>query len=154
MTSNRHRAARDHYLLPLAPAFVSIALGFILYTSTGHDDPYITYGAARILARHGEILNYNGDRIEQSSSLLYVILLASLHLITGLRIEFIGPLLSIFSGALSVLSTYWLAKKIDGGSVFGATLLLATSTYFVYWSFSGAEVTLTRACLTNAVARG
>ena len=44
-------------------------VGLLLFSSTGHDDAHITEWAAYSLARFGEILNYNGQRFEQSSSL-------------------------------------------------------------------------------------
>src|SRR5689334_2064756 len=58
---------------------VAVLHGALLYTASGHDDSHITYWAARTLAASGEILNYNGERIEQSSTLLLVLLLAAAH---------------------------------------------------------------------------
>lgn len=141
-TPDTHPAARRRYLRLYIPPLLLIVLGFVLFSSSGRDDSYITYWPARSLALHGEILNYNGAKIEQSSSLFDVILLALLHLITRVDIELIAPLLAIFAGAASVLATHRLGKRIDPKFAGGASLLVATTVYFIYGSFSGLEVTL------------
>ncbi|AUX28516.1 MULTISPECIES: hypothetical protein [Sorangium] len=50
-----------------------VLLGFVLLSAPGHDDSHITYWAAHTLEEHGQILNYNGERVEQSSSLAHVL---------------------------------------------------------------------------------
>ena len=132
-----------HFAFFWIPPLMLIVLGFVLFSSSGRDDSYITYWPARSLALQGEILNYNGARIEQSSSLFEVILLALVHLITRIDIDLIGPVLSIFAGAASVVVAERLARKIDSKCAFAASLLVATAVYFVYWSFGGLDVTLT-----------
>jgi len=61
------------------------ALGFLLFGSTGRDDSYITYWVADQFRRTGRIANYNGKAIEQSSSLLHVLVLAGLSWLTRCR---------------------------------------------------------------------
>src|ERR1041385_1784086 len=50
-----------------------IGLGFTLFRSTGQDDCYLSYWPAHTLATFGRIVNYNGEAVEQSSSLLWVL---------------------------------------------------------------------------------
>ena len=57
---------------PAVAVALHLGLGFVLYSSSGPDDVHITYAAAANLLRHGAITNYNGDPIEQSSSVAHV----------------------------------------------------------------------------------
>jgi hypothetical protein len=125
------------------PAVIAIAIGFILFSSTGRDDSHITYWAAHTLSTRGEILNYNGDRVEQSSSLAHVALLAALTKILPLHLPTIGPLVSIASGGLAIVLTQSLAAAVDPRISLLAGLLTGFSASLMYWSFGGLETTLT-----------
>ena len=61
------------------PALALVLAGLLLFPSAGQDDTHITCWPAYTLSHFGQILNYNGQRVEQSSSLLQVLLLAVLH---------------------------------------------------------------------------
>jgi hypothetical protein len=130
---------------PVAAACAMVALGVLLFASTGHDDSHITYWAARMLRETGQILNYNGERVEQGSSLLHVVLLGLLGLVTGVQMPTLGPLTSIGGGVLSFFVTRRLAASIEPAATPLAVILLATSACFVYWSFGGLETTLAAA---------
>ena len=119
-----------------------VGIGGLLFPFAGWDDSYITYWAAHALAEFGEIVNYNGDRVEQSSSLAQVVLLALLHRITGVEISILGHATSILLGLLAVLATARLARRVDPGATWFAPALAASSAYFLYWSFSGMETSL------------
>ena len=62
----------------IVAALLGLALAILLFGQGGQDDTYISYWPARALAEHGEIVNYNGLRLEQSSSLSLVVLLSLL----------------------------------------------------------------------------
>ena len=124
------------------PAIVSVIVGGLLFSSTGSDDPYITYWSAETLARHGEIVNYNGDRVEQSSSLAHVLLLACLAKTVPLSMPTIGAFVSIFFGAATVILTQKLAATVNPRISLVAGLLTAFSPCLVYWSLGGLETTL------------
>ncbi len=64
--------SREHLLLGLC-VIMAIAVGLVIYTSTGRDDAHITLWPAYTLAERGEILNYSGERLEQSSTLSFVL---------------------------------------------------------------------------------
>src|SRR5438552_19214968 len=83
-------------LLWLLPAPV---VGFLLFSSTGRDDSYITYWAADQLRRTGRITNYNGRALEQSSSLLHVLLLAGTSWTAHLPVTTVAPWIAIVAGA-------------------------------------------------------
>jgi hypothetical protein len=131
------------------PPAVLVAAGFLLFSSSGRDDAHITYWAAYSLSRYGEILNYNGHRVEQSSSLLQVLILALMGL-SNVEIVTLGKASSIFFGAASLIATFRLALKVHRSTALFVAILTATSAYFVYWSYGGLESTLvafTAVCL-------
>lgn len=68
--------------------------GRVPLPSAGRDDAFITYWAAHAIARFGEIVNYDGDRVEQSSSLLHTVILAILHAVTGVNLPTLGVTVS------------------------------------------------------------
>ena len=68
------------------PSVFLVAVGLRYFVSTGRDDSHITYWPAYTLAHFGDILNYNGERVEQSSSLLHVLVLATFHKLTGVDV--------------------------------------------------------------------
>jgi hypothetical protein len=127
----------------LVPPSVVVLLGGLLFPSAGHDDTHITCWPAYTMSHFGHILNYNGDRVEQSSSLLQVLLLAVLNKLTDVDLLTLAKLSSIAFGAASVLMLFMLVTRVTGRPAgFCAALMAATSTPIVYWSFSGMETTL------------
>src|SRR5580658_5525379 len=105
----------DQPLRPL-PWVVSVAvllgLGFSLFTNSGPDDTHITYWPARELLQHGAITNYNGDRIEQSSSLAHVLLTAGAARLTGLSVTTAGHFVAILAGVVCLPLVYVLACRV------------------------------------------
>ncbi len=128
--------------IPIFASLILLSLGIVFFFFTGRDDSYITYWPAYTLSHFGEILNYNGNRLEQSSSLLLVLLLAVIAWITKIKIAFIGIFLSVLFAVLSIFSMRSLASRLDRQVMPYSLFLTATSVYFVYWSFSGMESTL------------
>ncbi len=126
-----------------APSLLLLMVGFRLFVSTGRDDAHITYWPAYTLTHFGEMLNYNGERVEQSSSLLHVLLLAMLNKLTGANIVTLGKLSSIFGGVGTLLVVYVIVRKFaDRAVAFAGAMLASASAYFIYWSFGGLETTL------------
>jgi hypothetical protein len=76
-STDEHRGETGAIAELIAPAAVLLSTGFLLISSGGRDDAHITLGQLT-LARTGRILNYNGGHLEQSSSLLHVLVLAAL----------------------------------------------------------------------------
>lgn len=133
------RGARTRSLLPLGPAVALPVTGYLLFTSTGRDDAYITYWAARSLARTGRITNYNGARLEQSSSLLQTLLLAAGNRMTTLSVPTLGIWLGIAAAVLTVLLAARVAERIQPGAGIIAAALTAVAPFLVYWAFGGLE---------------
>jgi hypothetical protein len=124
------------------PAGFLVLVGVLLFPSAGRDDSHITYWAAYVLSHFGEILNYNGDRVEQSSSLLHVLLLAGLHLVSGIDLVVAGRVLSVLCGVATLAAVHRLGERVRTGVGFAAAVLSASSVFFVYWSFGGLESSL------------
>ena len=117
--------------------------GFFLGFSGSVDDAHITFWAAHSLATYGEILNYNFEHIEQSSALLQVLLLALLHSISKISIVTLGHVTTVLA---AIATLFYAGKLAQRTSLFSTSttlltpiILLATSPFFVYWSFSGME---------------
>lgn len=123
--------------------FIFLATCFLCIGSAGDDDSYITYSAVHLLAQTGEIINLNGERVEQSSSLLLVLLLALLQKITHLPASIIGMVASVVSGAalIVVLSSFVRRQQQELSQGWILLLLISTPAFF-YWAFSGMETTL------------
>ncbi len=127
-----------------AAGVILAAAGFLLLGSSGRDDAHITYWASHALANFGEIVNYNGDRVEQSSSLLQVVLLAFAETFTGLDVVTLGKFSSIIFGVLSVIAAGIFAENLTKSFFHGlfAALLVSAYPYVIYWSYGGLESTL------------
>ena len=77
------------------------------------------------MTQFGELLNYNGERVEVSSSLLYVLVLALAHKLTSLSFSLLGGVLGIVFAVLTVLQTYRLGNLLGPAVGRLAALLLA-----------------------------
>ncbi|MGA2261212.1 MAG: hypothetical protein ABSH28_07245 [Acidobacteriota bacterium] len=130
-------------------AILLLALSTGLFLSTSLDDIYLTYWPAHTLSSQGQILNYNGERLEQSSSLLHVALLASLARPSHLSFPLLAFLTALISGILTVFATKRLATLIDPSfSGYSSLLLLSTCPFFVYYSVNTLETALAALLVT------
>ncbi len=124
-------------------ALLLTVLGTGLFGSTSNDDAYITLWQAKSLASHGEILNYNNERAEQSSSLLHTLLLAGLVRVTGWDLTWLAFGVSVLAGVVSMFAVSRLANRLDLKLKRSHWLiLLATSPYLVFWLTGTLETTL------------
>jgi uncharacterized sulfatase len=130
-------------------AVMYLAQVFVLYGHTGRDDAFLTYWPALTLAEHGDILNYNGDRIEQSSTLLHTFSLALLHkILPVIAMPTLAWMVSITAGLLTLLLTAFALQKHQTHS--GGVLVLASAPSLLFWASSGME-TLTATMLFTAI---
>jgi len=124
--------------------------GFFLGFSGSVDDAHITFWVAQSLTTNGEILNYNFERVEQSSALLQVLLLALLHSVSKVSVIALGHITTVLAAIATLcyaakmtqrISPALASEKLMAVTASSCTtlLLLATSPFFVYWSFSGME---------------
>jgi hypothetical protein len=132
-------------------ALLLVVSGAVLFPSSGRDDVHITYWAAHALQTQGAILNYSLAAVEQSSSLLHVLLLAALARVTELDLTTLGTPLSVLFGALAVMGSAQLARRFEPRAASWAAALAATCAPLVYWSFGALETTLVAFLLTRFV---
>lgn len=118
----------------------------VLCGSTGHDDAHISFWPAWTLIHQGEILNYNGVPLEQSSSLLLTALTALYALVTPLSIITGGYLANLTGAFVTVALAYMAARRATLPHPWLPALLTALTPYFAYWAWSGMETTLAAAC--------
>lgn len=130
-----------------------LTVGLLLFPSSGRDDAHITYWEAHALQQYWRILNYNGAMLEQSSSLLHVVIVAIGEWALPLGAVTVGKLSSILFGGLTVVLTHRLGAAVDRRAAFAAALAVAATPYLAYWSFGGLETTLASA-LTVALPLG
>ena len=124
-----------------------MALVFYLVGSAGHDDSHITYWQAWTLNHQGALLNYNGERLEQSSSLLQVLLAALLAQLAGISEASSGWLVNCLAGISAIMLCYRIAEHNKLALPWLPALLTSSSIYFSYWAFSGMEATLAALCV-------
>lgn len=138
----RSTSCWSYWLLPLIPLW----LYAICIVSFGHDDSHITYWAAHSLANSGDIHNYNGERVEQSSSLLLTLWLALWGKL-GASIVTVGYLTGFIAANLAIIGTVRGLNPVVGrGPALFTGLALSCSPYFAAWSLSGMETTLAALC--------
>ncbi len=131
---------RKYPLLFVLPIFLLITC--FLYGPSGDDDSHITYTAAQLFSETGHILNHNGERVEQGSSLLHVILLGAVSKITGLEPSILGHWFSLFFAMVTLIGMVKLCKQLGLDKPHHALLLASLSVSFSYWAIGGLETSL------------
>lgn len=128
---------------PLVAGFGTVLLAFWLFTQGGQDDTYITYFAAHVLGETGRLVNFNGEWVEQSSSLGLVLVLGFLHAVTRVSVPLLGYALSLLAVFGSVLLVERLVRPMVGrGGSAPVALGVCTMPAFAYWGTSGMETPL------------
>lgn len=130
------------YLLYAGPYLVLLCLGFFLWGSSGDDDAYITYWSVKQFVDFGFIGNVNGELVEQSSSLLHVLLLAGAYKISGINLINLGAYFSLLMALLCLPLVSKLAQLLKLDNAHYATWFLAFSAAFSCWAMGGLESTL------------
>ena len=123
-------------------ATASLIWGFLWFTISGHDDCHITYWASYSLSEFGEIVNYSGQRVEQSSSLLHTLVLALGNLVTPWSIPTLGFFLGLLCAWLAVFRLIFFSRALGGSTSPTALAVCALSGPWLYWAMGGLETTL------------
>ena len=106
------------------------------------DDAYISFRYARnLIEGHGLVFN-PGERVEGYSNFLWVLELAALWAVFGLRPEHAAPWLSVACTAGTLAALWWHAAHAPGLerrwlTAWTATALLCTSATFAVWTSGG-----------------
>jgi len=105
------------------------------------DDTFISLRYAQFYAK-GDGLVFNlGERVEGYTCFLWVILIGTLHYVTGTSLEILAKTMGIFFGFLTLATTWFLLgfSKPKQPSREAMILILATHLPLIFWSFSGME---------------
>lgn len=124
---------------------ITILAGFLLFGPSGRDDVYMTLWPAQQFSERAEIVNYNGDAIEQSSSLLHVVVLGSVYRLVGGNIVGLNFSLMLIFGLLSIVLTLLLARKLEL-PLHWVAIAMGAQACFVYWSMGGLDAVLAAFC--------
>ncbi|MFO1349099.1 MAG: hypothetical protein U1F12_11035 [Pseudomonadales bacterium] len=128
-----------------------LAIGFFIYGSTGHDDSHINFWNVHTLLTQGELVNYNGERVEQTTSLLQDFITAALVIITRADIVTLGYLVDIAAALGCCWLSTVLARQLAPALANWASPLILSSASFLLWSFGGMGAPLTALCLLAGV---
>lgn len=130
-------------------ALCLVGSALLWFQSSGTDDAYITYAVAETLAQTGSVLNYSDDAVEQSSSLLHVVVLATAARLTGLSAAVLGWWLAMACAIISVFALPGLdrARRLEveepvPREPWVAIAWLGACAYFGYWALGGMETSL------------
>jgi len=130
----------------LLMSIISVSvIGWLFHGPSGRDDAYKTYWPAKTLCESGLITNYNGESVEQSSSLLHVMLLALGAFTTGYDIPGVALASGIFFAALSI-ALAWLWMRMEKVPDWASWCVLLPAPPLVYWAWSGMDTALAGFC--------
>lgn len=137
-----------------SPALAAVLLACLsigAFVSTSLDDAFISFWPAYSLASFGKLVNYNGERLEQSSSLLHVVVLAAAYRVTSIPLPILAWIVSLASSIATCFVVHRLAAITFPRTAPYVPLLLASSPYFLYWSVGTLETTLASLCFAAFV---
>lgn len=125
---------------------VLMVAGLLLLGPGGRDDVYKTLWPAEAFAATGRIVNYNGDAVEQSSSLLHVLVLGAVRTVVGGSLANLNLGLTLLCGALGIWLALGLARALELRVGWVLALALGTQGCWVYWSMGGLDGVLSGVC--------
>lgn len=126
-------------------AVVAAVISFLIYGATANDDVYITLSAARAFATNGLFSNLNGDPIEQSTTLLQVLMLTPFAAVLGpAQLPTAAWIIAIGFYVLTIVVSFVILRRCASRAVaFAGLVMVALVPSLSYWSMSGMEVSLT-----------
>lgn len=137
----------------MVAAVVGPLFSLLAFGSTGRDDPYITFAAAEAFREHLSVANLNGEPFEQSTSLLFTVVLALLGSLLPVSTFNLGWALGFLGlSAVGVLSLLLLRRYVGWGLAALGAVTITVLPPLSYWAASGAEQTWVVASLIALVA--
>jgi hypothetical protein len=146
MSELTHPPKSRDFLWAILGALVLVFLGMYLLGPGGRDDVYKTLWPAEAFATSGRIVNYNGDAVEQSSSLLHVLALGGARTVLGGSLANINLALTIFCGALGIWLAIKLARQLGLRANAWLALALGTQGCWAYWAMGGLDGVISGVC--------
>ena len=150
--ASRSRLSAARAVLLAVVALIGPLVSLVAFGSTGRDDPYITFAAAEAFREHLSIANVNGDPFEQSTSLLFTVVLALLGALLPISTFNLGWALGFVGlSTVGVLSLLVLRSYIGRGLAALGAVAITVLPPLSYWAASGAEQTWVVASLIAVV---
>lgn len=137
-------------LLPLA-CLLALGAGFLVYGSTGHDDSHINFWNVHTLLVQGELVNYNGERVQQTTSLLQDFITTALALVTPFSLVTLGYLVDITAALGCCLLGTALARSLAPRLAGWAPWLALSCSNFLLWAYGGMGAPLAALVLLVAI---
>lgn len=128
-------------------AALSMAIAVMVFGVGARDDPYITFWEAEQLAKSATIVNINGAHLEQSTSLLHVVILAILYFVTRLPMPALAYFVGLGGLAITIFLAARLARIIDASSAVASACVVAVAYPLVYWSTGELETDVAAATI-------
>ena len=142
---------RRAHLSLLAGATLMPTLWLVVFGASGRDDSFITFGMARSLAEAGKFINLNGDPVEGSTTLGYVLILALMGAMQPEAIPLIGWAVSFIMLGVAGICAYIIVRRSNPRVAFLGALFVWVFPPLAYWSASGSETTTTFVILLIAI---
>lgn len=138
---------RRRYGLVLSSALVLyLLLSVAFFLGAGCDDQFITLWQGESLAAGNGFINYNGERVEVSSSLLHTLIVAVIAIIDSEHVFIWNKFLGLISGAgVLVLLHLFRGPLLPGlertrfPAYAAAMAFTASCPCFLYWNLGGLE---------------
>ena len=127
-------------------AMILLMVSFLLLGPGGRDDVYKTLWPAEALANTGHLINYNGDAVEQSSSLLHVLLLAALRVFIGGPIADLNWAMVLGFGVAGIFLAMQVAKRMGLTPSMSLAVALGGQGIYAYWAMGGLDAVLAANC--------
>jgi hypothetical protein len=130
----------------LAGACIVLLAGFLMFGPGGRDDVYKTLWPARTFAESGRIINYNGEALEQSSSLLHVLALGAIHKVAGWNLPDLNFVFILCCGMGCLALGRVLAPRMGISDPLGWGIAMGGQAVFAYWAMGGLDGALAGLC--------
>jgi hypothetical protein len=131
----------------IATIALSVWLSLSYFAGAGYDDSWISLWSGENLARHGMLLNHNGEPVEIASSLLHVLLVALFERIAPGWAFLLNKAAGLLAGAATLYVIYARRDLLFGAlpgiwrtpALFVALATLASHPSWLNWNLGGLE---------------
>ena len=118
-------------------AIAGLILAILMVGYAGNDDKFITYFVADAIASGDGLVNLNGQKVEQSSTVLFTYILALVASLTGRITAEVGYGVSTFFHLACLWPLALIFRQFAMHWAYGVLILLAPP--ILYWGASGME---------------
>lgn len=136
MKNKENRFEKKQWILSTSVFILIVCVMATIFGYTGRDDSHITYYVSDAVANGLGVININGDLVEQSTTLLYAVLLGMFVFALESPAASIAPYLSLYFLFATAFLSGHIAWRLDASP---KVIFAALTAPLVYWSLSGME---------------